>query len=97
MLVRIAFALLFPIFINFIHFVATRFYSSYCVEEGIIGFLKSILTTTSPVCSLTLKVMSQTSDIYFQCWLSVFTLVSTFLSELLCKVFQKRNEEVSNK
>jgi hypothetical protein len=46
------------------HYAATKFYSHLCVPDGMVGFLKGLITTGSPVCQAGLKIVSSTEISY---------------------------------
>lgn len=46
------------------HYATTKFYNYLCVPDGMIGFLTGLVTTGSPVCQASLKVISNTEMSY---------------------------------
>ena len=46
------------------HYGATKFYNHFCVPDGILGFLKGVLTTGSPMCKVGIEIMNGTQVSY---------------------------------
>jgi hypothetical protein len=46
------------------HYVATKVYTHFCVPDGVWGFFQGMLTTGSPVCSVTLSYISNSQASY---------------------------------
>jgi len=46
------------------HYGITKAYSEYCIPDGLDGFLRGILTTGSPVCTVIFNAMSHTQASY---------------------------------
>jgi hypothetical protein len=46
------------------HYGITKAYSEFCVPDGIEGFLRGMLTTGSPVCTVVFNAMSHTQASY---------------------------------
>lgn len=70
--------LLFPIFIQSVHWISVRFYSNYCVPDDLIGYITSYITTSSPICLYTIQIMEKTSCIYTYIWyiMSLWTITA---------------------
>lgn len=47
-----------------IHYVATNIYASLCAGLSIIGFLRSMMATGSPVCGVLLSIIQYTYSTY---------------------------------
>jgi hypothetical protein len=71
--VKIAKYLLFPVFILSLHWLAVKFYNTYCAPDNLIGYLMTYLTTANPICIYTIKIIEKTSTIYLTTW-SFFSL-----------------------
>jgi len=46
------------------HYGITKAYSEFCVPDGLEGFLRGMLTTGSPVCTVVFNAMSHTQASY---------------------------------
>jgi hypothetical protein len=46
------------------HYSVTKLYSTFCVPEGIWGFMQGSIITGSPVCASALTVMTNTHSAY---------------------------------
>ena len=58
------------------HYFVTKMYSTFCIPDGLSGFLSGSMTTGSPICSTTFGIMTHTHVTYS-------TLILTSLSRLL--------------
>jgi hypothetical protein len=47
-----------------IHYGTTKFYTTACVPDGILGYLSGLITTGSPVCQASLQVIANTQVSY---------------------------------
>lgn len=47
-----------------IHYGSVKFYDGFCVPDGWQGFLQGMVTTGSPWCELSMRVLSQSSSMY---------------------------------
>ena len=62
------------------HYASTKAYSSFCVPDGIWGYVQGLLTTGSPMCSATLTYASNSQNSYA----TIITMaVSRFAIELI--------------
>jgi hypothetical protein len=57
------------------HFVSSNLYNQLCVPLSFQGFITSIISTASPVCSGLLNVMNLSSQAYSVAIVSGFTLL----------------------
>ena len=46
------------------HYASTKAYSSFCVPDGLWGYVQGFLTTGSPLCSATLTYASNSQNSY---------------------------------
>jgi hypothetical protein len=46
------------------HYASTKAYSSFCVPDGLWGYVQGLLTTGSPMCSATLTYASNSQNSY---------------------------------
>ena len=46
------------------HYASTKAYSSFCVPDGLWGYVQGFLTTGSPLCSATLSYASNSQNSY---------------------------------
>lgn len=46
------------------HYASTKAYSSFCVPDGLWGYVQGFLTTGSPMCSATLAYASNSQNSY---------------------------------
>ena len=46
------------------HYGITKAYSEFCIPDGVEGFLRGMLTTGSPVCTVVFNAMSHTQASY---------------------------------
>ena len=46
------------------HYASTKAYSSFCVPDGLWGYVQGFLTTGSPMCSATLTYASNSQNSY---------------------------------
>ena len=46
------------------HYASTKAYSSFCVPDGLWGYIQGLLTTGSPLCSATLTYASNSQNSY---------------------------------
>ena len=70
-----------PILTVFIlHYVSTNLYAKICADLGFLGFLTSIMTTSSPVCNALLTVMNTTHNSYSLLIAGLFGGFVTFVS-----------------
>jgi len=60
--------LLLPFILLFVHWSSVRSYSAFCVPEGLQGWIVTIFTTGSPICSFNLLIMEFTAQYYIQAW-----------------------------
>ena len=64
------------------HYVVSKFYSEFCVPDGIYGLIQGFLNTGSPVCSTVLKYMAASQDSHT----TIITMgISSFFMDLLIK------------
>ena len=61
------------------HYGITKVYSEYCIPDGLVGFLRGILTTGSPICTAVFNAMSHTQASYG-------TIVLTSLSSTIASL-----------
>ena len=62
------------------HYASTKAYSSFCVPDGLWGYVQGLLTTGSPMCSATLTYASNSQNSYA----TIITMaVSRFAIELI--------------
>lgn len=47
-----------------VHYVSVKAYDNFCVPDGLLGFVKGVLTTGSPVCQSVLFIVSKTHTSY---------------------------------
>lgn len=84
-----------PILIVFVlHYASANLYSNMCVPLGFVGFIKSFVTTSSPVCNGLLKVMNFTNSSYAVAISGVATL---FIKSLTMKMpsFGKKRQDAA--
>jgi len=81
---------LFPIFILSTHWVALKFYSTYCVTPDFLGYLLSYITVSSPVCSFCLTVLEKTGNIYVTIWMSFSIVIVKFLTSLAINIITNK-------
>jgi len=74
--------LLFPVFIQSLHWLSVRFYSNYCVPDNLVGYITSYITASNPVCSYVIQIMEKTSYIYLYIWhiISIWSITSIITS-----------------
>lgn len=60
--------LLFPVFMISLHWIAVKFYNTYCAPDGFFGYLMTYLTTANPMCVYTIHIIEKTSNIYLTTW-----------------------------
>jgi hypothetical protein len=58
------------------HYAVTKVYSTFCVPDGMWGFIQGSITSGSPICASTFSIMSHTHVTYS-------TIVLTSLSRLI--------------
>ena len=58
------------------HYAVTKVYSTFCVPDGLWGFIQGSITSGSPICASTFSIMSHTHVTYS-------TIVLTSLSRLI--------------
>jgi hypothetical protein len=46
------------------HYASIKVYSSFCVPDGVWGYVQGLLTTGSPMCSATLTYASNSQNTY---------------------------------
>lgn len=46
------------------HYASTKAYSSFCVPDGLWGYVQGLLTTGSPMCTATLTYASNSQNSY---------------------------------
>ena len=46
------------------HYASTKAYSSFCVPDGILGYIQGFLSAGSPLCSATLTYASNSQNSY---------------------------------
>ena len=46
------------------HYSITKLYSTYCIPDGIAGFIQGALTTGGPLCTVVFSAMSHTQATY---------------------------------
>jgi len=46
------------------HYTVAKLYDSFCVPDGILGFVKGLLTTGSPLCRAGIEIMNGTQLSY---------------------------------
>jgi hypothetical protein len=46
------------------HYASTKAYSSFCVPDGLWGYVQGLLSTGSPMCSATLTYASNSQNSY---------------------------------
>ena len=46
------------------HYTTAKLYNSFCVREGIVGFLQGLVTTGSPICTGGMEIMKHTQLSY---------------------------------
>lgn len=65
-----------------IHYTTSQIYSFVCVPFTLEGFLQSIITTASPICTGLLTIMTHTSNSYS---LAIASGVTWFIASLQMK------------
>jgi hypothetical protein len=70
------------------HYLGLKAYDKFCVPDGFWGFLGGILTTASPICAATLKVVQTTESSYTSAILFGFSrLLIDGVTTISTKVF----------
>ena len=60
-----------PVLFVSIHWIATYFYTSYCVVPSLWGYLDSFIRVASPICSFAVVVMERTSEYYLKSMVTI--------------------------
>jgi hypothetical protein len=47
-----------------VHYTSTRLYTAYCIPHEFSDIVKSLMTTSSPMCSMLLRAMTATQTNY---------------------------------
>jgi hypothetical protein len=68
------------------HYAGIKLYDRFCVPDGLWGFLGGMLTTASPVCSATLKIVETTETSYSS---AVLFGISRFFIDMVGSVATK--------
>jgi len=58
-----------------VHYGTTKVYNLVCVPDGILGYLRGLVTTGSPVCQAGVQVISHTQTSYSSMFLMGITRV----------------------
>jgi hypothetical protein len=66
------------------HYGITKIYSTYCIPDGVWGFVQGSLTTGSPICSTIFNAMSHTQTSYG-------TIIVTTLSAAVANAIVDKN------
>jgi hypothetical protein len=75
----------------FIHWIASVFYSTYCVQSTLMGFLQSFFTASSPVCKCLLEIQYRSIGFYDM----TFVFIASFLVQILSKYAKKSDSSSS--
>jgi len=58
-----------------VHYGTTKIYNLVCVPDGLLGYLRGLVTTGSPVCQAGVQVISHTQTSYSSMFLMGITRV----------------------
>lgn len=73
-----------------IHYGTTKFYTAACVPDGLMGYLSGLITTGSPICQMSLQIISNTQVSYS----TLITMgISSIITELIAGSLTKNKVE----